>query len=147
MDHSEPEPTDTSLFRHSVTIPIRYADIDSQRHLNNVAYFTFLEHARVQYLRDVGLWRGLDFDLMGMVVVEASCVYKAPAFLGETVTARTRISQLGKSSFHFEYRLETERGEIASGRTVHVCYEYARQRSIPMPKEWRAAIVAYEPGF
>jgi acyl-CoA thioester hydrolase len=134
-------------FRCAVSIPIRYADIDAQRHLNNVAYFAFMEHARVVYLRDTGLWQGDDFEAVGMIVAEASCSYKAPAYLGETVTVWTRISHLGNKSFHFEYRLETERTVIAIGRSVQVCYDYAQQRSIPMPEPWRQAILAYEPGL
>jgi acyl-CoA thioester hydrolase len=134
-------------FRFSVSIPIRYADIDAQRHLNNVAYFTFMEHARVVYLREVGLWREGDFDAIGMILAEASCTYAAPAFLGETVTIWTRVSSLGTKSFRVEYVLETERGEIATGRSVQVCYDYAARSSIPIPDHWREAITAYEPGL
>jgi acyl-CoA thioester hydrolase len=134
-------------FRCRVSIPIRYADIDAQRHLNNVAYFAFMEHARVDYVRQVGLWPGDDFERIGMILAEASCVFKAPAYLGETVTVWTRVSYLGKKSFHLEYLLETERHEIATGKSVQVCYDYERQESIPMPDAWRAAIIAYEPGL
>jgi acyl-CoA thioester hydrolase len=139
--------SDSQEFRCSVPIPIRYADIDAQRHLNNVAFFTFMEHARVQYLHEIGLWDGQDFESIGMIVAETSCNYEAPGFLGETVTVWTRCSYLGQKSFHFEYRLETERGEIATGRSVQVCYDYAQQASIPIPDAWRKTIIAYEPGL
>jgi acyl-CoA thioester hydrolase len=134
-------------FRFSCSIPIRYADIDAQRHVNNVAYFTFMEQSRVEYLRDVGLWSEADFDGLGMIVAEASCSYRAPAYLGDTVTVWARISHLGHKSFHFEYRLETPRGEIATGRTVQVCYDYERKESAPIPARWRGAIIAYEPAL
>jgi acyl-CoA thioester hydrolase len=134
-------------FRCSVTIPIRYADIDAQRHLNNVACGAFMEHARVAYLRELGLWDGVDFGSIGMILVDARYRYLAPAFLGETVTVWVRVSYLGNKSFHFEYRLETEQGEIATGHTVQVCYDYGVQRSIPVPEAWRQAISAYELGL
>jgi acyl-CoA thioester hydrolase len=139
--------SDSPPFRCSVSIPIRYADIDAQRHLNNVAYFTFMEHARVHYLRETGIWQGDDFEAVGMILAETSCTYKAPAFLGETVTVWTRVNHLGNKSFHFEYRLETDRGLIATGRSVQVCYDYLRQQSIPLPDHWRETIRAYEPGL
>jgi len=138
---------DHQPYRCSVDIPIRYADIDAQRHLNNVTYFTFMEHARVKYLRTVGLWEGDDFESVGMIVADASCSYSAPAYLGETVTVWVRVSYLGNKSFHFKYLLETQRGQIASGRTIQVCYDYAEQCSIPMPGAWREAILAYEPNL
>lgn len=147
MTQHRPQTASVQLFRCSVPIPIRYADIDAQRHLNNVAYFTFMEHARVAYLREVGLWQGEDFESIGMILAETSCSYKAPACLGETVTVWTRVDYLGNKSFHFEYRLETERGEIATGRSVQVCYDYTRQVSLPIPDAWREAIIAYEPAL
>ena len=135
------------FFRFSVQIPIRYADIDAQRHLNNVAYFVFMEHARVEYMRDVELWQGNSFDSIGMIVAEASCSYQAPAYLGERVTVWIRVSHIGTKSFHFDYRLETKRGLIASGRTIQVCYDYSRQASTPMPDQWQQKISAFEPGI
>jgi acyl-CoA thioester hydrolase len=137
--------SESDPFRFSVTLPVRYADIDAQRHLNNVKYFVFIEHARVAYLREVGLWDGYDFDTIGMIVAEATCTYLAPAYFGEAVTVWTRVSHLGNKSFHFEFRLVTGRGEIATGRTVQVCYDYAAGKSIPMPEKWRQAFVEYEP--
>jgi acyl-CoA thioester hydrolase len=139
---SDPQP-----FRYSVSIPVRYADIDAQRHLNNVAYFAYMEHARVMYLHETGLWQGQDFESIGTILAETSCSYKAPGYFGDTVTVWTCVSYLGNKSFRFEYRLETERGEIATGWSVQVCYDYAQQRSIPIPDRWRQTITAYEPGL
>lgn len=134
-------------FRFSCVIPIRYADIDAQRHVNNVAYFTFMEQSRIEYLRDVGLWSEANFDGLGMIVAEASCSYLAPAYLDDTVTVWARISHLGHKSLHFKYRLETAGGEIATGRTVQVCYDYDRKQSAPIPDRWRQAIITYEPAL
>ena len=134
-------------FRFSCSIPIRYADIDAQRHVNNATYFTLMEQSRVEYLREVGLWSTDSFEGLGMIVAEATCVYRAPAYLGETATVWARVSHLGRKSFHFDYRLETPRGEIATGRTVQVCYDYGHNQSTPIPAEWRRAIIAYEPAL
>lgn len=137
---------DPALFHWSVAIPIRYHDIDAQRHLNNVAALEFGEHARVMYLKAVGLWEGRDFDALGMILAEVSCTYKAPAYLGETVTVWVRASELGTKSFRFQYLLEVEGREIAVGHTVQVCYDYRRKESIPIPDEWRVKITEFEQG-
>jgi acyl-CoA thioester hydrolase len=136
-----------SEYRFSIKIPIRYGDIDAQRHLNNVAYFRYMEQARVEYIVNLGLWPGQDFQSIGIILAEATCTYRAPAFFGESVVVWTRVSHLGKKSFSFEYKLETERGEIATARTTQVCYDYTARCSIPMPENWREAILAYEPGL
>jgi len=141
------QPAALAGFRFSIAFPIQYDHIDAQRHLNNVAYFLFMQQARLAYLQEVGLWRGDSFDSIGMILLETSCTFRAPARFGETVTVWTRVSRLGIKSFDFEYRLITERGEIAVGRSVQVCYDYEKQRSIAMLAAWREAILAFEPGL
>jgi acyl-CoA thioesterase FadM len=41
----------------------------------------------------------------------------------------------------------TARGEIATGRTVQVCYDYGKKQSAPIPDGWRQAIIGYEPAL
>jgi acyl-CoA thioester hydrolase len=139
--------SDPSLFRFCLSLPIRYDDIDALRHLNNVSYLLYMQQARVDYLVTLGLWDGVDFGEIGVILRETTCYFHAPGYLGETVRVWARVSHLGSKSFHLEYRLETERGEIATGRSVQVCYDYAQARSIPIPDTWRAAILAYEPAL
>ncbi len=139
-------PCGSERFRLSVPMAIRYADLDVQHHLNSVAYFTYMEQARVEYLRNLGLWDGRGADPIGIMVVEATCTYLAPAYLGETVEVAIRLSRIGNKSFDFEYYMTAERGRIATGRTVLVCYDIANQRTLPIPEEWRHALVAFESG-
>ncbi|MGD9317955.1 MAG: thioesterase family protein [Anaerolineae bacterium] len=147
MEKQDQDNSSPGLYRFCVQIPIRYADIDAQRHLNNVAYFTFMEHARVEYMRQTGLWDGRDFGTVGMILAETSCTYKAPAYLGQTVSVWCRVSYLGRKSFTFDYSIRTEEGEIATGRSIQVCYDYSEERTIVMPAAWRNAIQDYEPGL
>jgi len=39
------------LFRFSTTLEVRWRDLDALGHVNNVVYFTYLEQARIHYLR------------------------------------------------------------------------------------------------
>jgi acyl-CoA thioester hydrolase len=142
--HSNSQSGSDEHYRCSVAIPIRYADIDAHRHLNNVAYLTFMEQARLVYLREVGLWHDDRFESVGMIVAKVTCTYLQPAYMWEEVRVRIRISHVGTKSFHFEYRMETDRALVATGHSVQVCYDYYRQCSIPMPETWREAIQAYE---
>jgi acyl-CoA thioester hydrolase len=141
------QPAGRAAYRFSSSFPIHYHHIDAQRHLNNVEYFVFMQQARLAYLEELGLWQGARYDSIGMILVETGCTYKMPALYGETVTVWTRVSRLGVKSFDFEYRLTTARGDIATGTSVQVCYDYDRQCSIPMPAEWRTVIVDFEPGL
>ena len=134
-------------FRFSTVLEVRWRDLDPMGHVNNAVYFSYLEQARVHYLRELGAIP-TDPAEIGFILAEASCQFKSPLELGERVTIHTRVSEMRNSSFVFEYRLAGEDGRlVATARTVQVCYDYQVQRPIPIPDGWRAAVVAYEPGL
>ena len=136
-----------NLFRFSTTLEIRWRDLDALGHVNNAVYFTYLEQARVHYLRELGLVPS-DPSAIGMILAETSCQFKSPLELGEQVTIYMRVSELRNSSFIVEYRLEGGDGRLAAtARSAQVCYDYQNQRSIPISDQWREIIIAYEPGL
>jgi acyl-CoA thioester hydrolase len=132
-------------FRFSTHIPVRYADLDAQGHMNNATYFTFMEQARFDYFVALGLWQpGQDFMALGTILAETSCAFKKPVLLGQTVTVWLRAAHLGNKSFTFEYRLTVGDDEVATGRSVQVAYDYAAQHSIRLPEAWRERMRAFE---
>ena len=134
-------------FRFSTTLEVRWRDIDALGHVNNAVYFTYLEQARGHYLRELGLISSRADDA-GFILAEASCQYRSPLKLAERVTIYARVCELRNTSFIFEYRVEAEDGRLAAmARSVQVCYDYRAKRPIPIPTEWREAILAYEPGL
>jgi len=135
------------LFRFSIAFEIRWRDLDPLGHVNNAVYFTYLEQARVRYLRELGVVSS-DPAGIGLILAEASCQFKSPLELGERVTIYARVTELRNSSFLFEYRMEGEGGRLAAtARSAQVCYDYQNLRPIPIPDQWREAIITYEPGL
>jgi acyl-CoA thioester hydrolase len=135
------------IFRFSTALEVRWRDVDALGHVNNAVYFNYLEQARLHYMREMG-FSPTDPADVGIIIAEASCRFKTPLRLGEQVTIQARVSELRRSSFVFEYRIEREDGGLAAtARTMQVCYDYDNQRPGPIPDEWREAFVAYEPGL
>lgn len=134
-----------SLFKFTHTLRVRYADLDAQGHVNNAVYFTYMEQARLEYLLALGLWRpDHDFLSVGTIVAEATCTYKRPILLGETVVVGVRTARLGNKSSVLEYQLTVAGVEAAAGRSVQVAYDYRANASLPIPAAWRAAVMAFE---
>jgi acyl-CoA thioester hydrolase len=133
-------------FHFFYPIEVRYADIDAQAHVNNVCYFTYMEHARVKYLERLGLWNGGDFNELGIILADASCTFKAPIRYGQPVRVGVRAVRLGNSSLDLNYTIQdAESGqEMATGRTIQVAYDYRQEISIPIPETWRKAIKDFE---
>jgi acyl-CoA thioester hydrolase len=135
-----------TTFRFVHPIEIRYADLDPQRHVNNVAVFAYLESARARYLQHLGLWDGVDFDSIGIILAEASCRYLAPIVYGQPIEVALAVTRLGTKSLTLDYsvRDSPSGAELATARTVLVAYDYLRGESIVIPAEWRKAIEAFE---
>jgi acyl-CoA thioester hydrolase len=133
-------------FRFFHPVDVRYADVDAQRHVNNVAFFTYMEQARARYLVHLGLWDGQDFTAIGIIIAEASCAYRAPINFGQAVQVGVRASRLGSKSLTLDYRIEDPQtaAVFATGRTVLVAYNYGAGRSIRLPDTWRESIARFE---
>ncbi len=133
-------------FRFYHPVEVRYADIDAQRHVNNVAFFAYMESARARYLQHLGLWDGKDFLKIGIIVAEAACTYKAAISYGQPLRVGVRTARLGNKSLELHYTIEDAetRQEMATGRTIQVAYDYHANQTIPVPDAWRHAIAAFE---
>jgi len=133
-------------FRFYHPVEVRYADIDAQRHVNNVAFFAYMESARARYLQHLGLWDGKDFLKIGIIVAEAACTYKAAIGYGQPLRVGVRTARLGNKSLELHYTIEDgETGqEMATGRTIQVAYDYHANQTIPVPDAWRRVIAAFE---
>jgi acyl-CoA thioester hydrolase len=135
-----------SEFHFSVIVEARYSDLDPQWHVNNVRYLAYLEHARLSYLVKLGLWDGLDFNQLGLIVADIHIAYIAPMLLFQKARIELRTARIGTKSMTFEYRLSDETSGVllATAETVMVGFDYNEQQSIPIPADWREKIAAFE---
>src|SRR5512137_2216127 len=122
-------------FRFYHPIEVRYGDLDAQGHVNNASYMTYMEQARVEYIRRLGLWDGKSFINIGIILADAQVSFRVPILYGQAIRVGARVSHLGNKSFKMEYRLEdAQTGHmLAAGSTVLVAYEYQTNRTIPIP--------------
>ncbi len=133
-------------FRFYHPIEVRYGDLDPQGHLNNAKYLTYLEQARIQYLRRLGLWDGGSFLDLGIILADVHLTYHVPVHFGQPVRVGVRTVRLGHKSIHMEFCLEDAASsqKLASGSTVSVAYDYRSRQTIPVPENWRKAICDFE---
>jgi acyl-CoA thioester hydrolase len=132
------------LFYHP--IEVRYGDLDPQGHVNNAAYLTYFEQARIQYIKHLQLWKSADFIDIGIILADAHVTFKAPVLFGQHVQVGVRVTRLGNKSLTMEYILEDQdtRQLLATASTTLVTYEYHTNQTIPIPDDWRSAMVAFE---
>jgi acyl-CoA thioester hydrolase len=128
-------------FHFELPIKVRFRDVDAFGHVNNAVYFTYMEQARIGYMRAAGLVPK-NYGDTWLIIAEATCQFKAPSPFGASLVVKVRVPELRRSSFLMEYRIEecSTRRVMAVGRTVNVAYDYAAGKSRPIPPDWRAKI-------
>ena len=127
-------------------IEVRYGDLDPQGHVNNAKFLTYMEQARVFYLKHLKLWEGGSFLNIGIILADVQITFRKAIEFGDQVRVGVRISHIGNKSMTSEYRIEDARdsSEYASGSSVLVAYDYPNKRSIAIPDDWRKAIQQFE---
>jgi acyl-CoA thioester hydrolase len=125
-----------------IPIQIRWRDLDALGHINNAAYITYFELARLGYLAallgedaamDPRTLLPVEFQF---ILAEVSCSFRSPATLGDRLVVAIWASQVGRKSFVFRYRIDDEaQGRlVAEGCSTQVCYDYARNASVAVPE-------------
>ena len=136
----------TDNFKFDISVPVRFSDVDAMGHVNNAKYLTYFEEARVGYFRHVLSLSESTTAKLGMIVLEARCRYKSPAYFGEIMKVHTRVSWMRNKSFEMEYFItDAASGRIvAEGSSVQVAFDYSIRQTTEIPEEQREKIAAFE---
>jgi len=124
-------------------IRVRYAETDAEGVVYYANYFVYMEVGRVNYFRALGIdRRHFDRSDIGLVIVEASCRYRAPARFDDLLVIRTWVQDVRRASFTFIYEILNGEDEhlLATGRTVQVFADLRTMRSTRLPPEIRDAL-------
>jgi acyl-CoA thioester hydrolase len=118
-------------------VQVRFSDTDALGHVNNAVYLSYLESARVDYLRE--LLGAKKIEELGVIIARVEIDYKSPAFHHETMRVGCRVEEIGGSSIKMDYRVEDrDTGRlVALAKSVLVTYDYALKRVVRVSDEWR----------
>ena len=118
---------------------IRWADLDSSRHVNNAVYLAYLEQVRTQWFIET---LGPDLDPYGFVLVRVAIDYRRELTLADrAVIAGCRLERVGTSSVTTHEEVRTEAGEVAAeAECVSVAWSQSAGRSRPLTDAERAAL-------
>ncbi len=128
------------MFKFSYPIELRFRDIDMLGHVNNAVYITFLETARMVYMRQLGTWVNRPVILLAHTEID----YLRPIVLGERVDVLLRVSRVGKKSFDLEYEVRANGELSAKAKTVQVWFDHVLQQSVLVPIEARKKFSEFE---
>jgi len=134
-------------------VRVRYAETDAEGVVYYANYLIYMEVARVNYLRALGVNRGLWGEQgLGLVIAEAACRYHAPAHFDEELLIRAWMESAKRSSSVMRYEVvHKDSGRLlADGHTVQVFVNLQTMKPAPIPVEvlekLRSAVPGKQPG-
>ncbi|MDT0331800.1 acyl-CoA thioesterase [Nocardiopsis lambiniae] len=135
--------TVTGPRRHVHLAQVRYADLDPQHHVNNVRMLTYLEDARVSFLRFSGAVDGEEI-FGAMVVARQEADYVAPLLpRSEPVRVELWVTEVRNASFSLAYEILDDERVYLRARTVLVGFDVAKQSARRLNEVERAFLHDY----
>jgi acyl-CoA thioester hydrolase len=124
----------------SLTLPVRWRDLDGFNHVNNATYLTYLEEARLHWFGQIdGPWVS---ESVAPVVAAVHTNYRRQLGWPAQLAIELYCERLGNTSLTIAYRIAdaSERSVIyADGNTVMVWTDTATGKAVPLPDAVRKA--------
>jgi len=133
--------TPARILAYQLTLPVRWADMDVNAHVNNTRFFTYFESARLAWFESVCPREQRDGQ--GPVVAQSSCNYRRSIPYPETVRVNLYAGPPGRTSFTTYYDLLSETDptiNYADGQAVMVWVDRASGKSQPIPDYVRGVL-------
>ena len=123
---------------------MRFGDTDAMEHVNNAAFSSYLEDARVGFFREVS---GTTLALAGMILARTEIDFVKPILFGTgPVRTTTWVEQVGTKSFRMGYTMEQDGAVVARAVSVQVAYDYAADASRALTAGERAVLERHVAG-
>jgi acyl-CoA thioester hydrolase len=136
MARPDPALLDPARYPFCCEIETRFADLDVNQHLNNVALVGLLEEGRVRFHRASGYHAALEG--MTSMVASIAVEFIGQSYFPDPLEMRVAPRHLGNTSYSL-HQLVTQRGRlVAYARTVLVCV--GPQGPVSLPTAFRESV-------
>jgi acyl-CoA thioester hydrolase len=127
-------------YKTKLSLTVDWADLDLFGHVNNVAFFRYIQAARVRYCDIIGLG-SLNNTEFGFIVASTHCDFKKPLDYPGQITVHTKVEAVGKTSISLNHVISNSKDEVvAEGRDVLVVFDYKKREKAVVSKELMKSI-------
>lgn len=118
---------------------VMFFDTDCGAVVHNIAYLRMIETCRTR----LAAVMGMDLNSMSQtriypVVASTEIDYKRPAKLGDWITIKGRLGEIGKARFwcHFEMTRESDKSLLVTARQSLALVQMPEAKPLRLPREW-----------
>jgi acyl-CoA thioester hydrolase len=131
--------------RHVFPRAVRFADVDSLGHVNNVRFFDYLEDARLEMFHLDPHREGRP-PFKGLVVARHEIDYRRPlTFRPDPVRVETWVTEIRPVRFTLDYEIRDDEEIFVQARSVLVAYDVERAAPRRLNQEELASLRRFVP--
>lgn len=141
MAKPDPALLNPAAYRHVCEVTTRFADLDTNQHINNVAMAAIIEDARLRFHMASGFAKALPKGAQ-IMVVSLTIDYLAQAYYPHPVQVHSGVSALGERSMRLRHLLM--QGDRAVALAEAVVVYVLDGKAGPLPESLRDVIEAWK---
>jgi len=130
-----------------VKLPLRidWSEMDLFGHVNNVAYFKYIQASRVNYWELTGLAASFGETRIGPILLSTGCQFIKPLHYPGSIVIEARVEFMKTTSFGIHHRVLNEAGEVAAeAHDVIVTFDFNKNEKTALQAEFRGAVERIE---
>ena len=145
MPSARVSPPDSANLRLAGQVRVIYADTDKMGIVYHGTYTRYLEQARVELMRGLGVhYAEMERRGFGLPLTDLAIRYLAPARYDDVVSLWAGLSRVSYARLDFEYELAVEPGDrygeherivVLHAETRHGCVDLHARRATRIPDE------------
>jgi acyl-CoA thioester hydrolase len=130
---------DPARYPYAHQITTRFADIDPNQHLNNVALAAMMEDARVRFNLAIG--NAIRIGERRAMVASVAMEYLSQGHFPDPVTVHCALERIGNSSWSVVQLLEQNGAAVAFARSALVAI--SDDRPTPIAEDYRVVLAQW----
>lgn len=124
--------------KSEINIRIDWSEMDLFGHVNNVAYFKYVQAARVNYCESIGINTYNPTIKQSFEVAASNCEFKKPLYYPEEICIISTIEWIKNSSFKLVHNVYNSKKElVATAEDIIVLFDYSLDTKILISDEIR----------
>ena len=125
-----------------IEIRVRYAETDQMGVVHHGNYALYLEMARIEWLRKLGIsYKSMEENGIGLPVVSLSINFKKSALYDDVIKVKTQLKKQPTALVQFEYELTNQNDELLCTAEVVLAFmDMKTKRPTRPPKYFLEAL-------
>lgn len=127
----------------TIALRIDWSDMDMFGHVNNIAFFKYIQSSRVHNWEITGLSADFELKRIGPILLSCQCNFIKPLHYPGNVEVIAKVSFIKNTSFGLHHTLLGAEGDcVAEANDVMVMYNFNTLEKVPLPalfsQKWKS---------